>query len=32
MSHFIRPVESAELSNEARVSKSLETPGIEENA
>jgi hypothetical protein len=27
--HFIRPVESAELPNVARVSKSLETPGVE---
>jgi hypothetical protein len=26
--HFIRPVESAELPNAARVSKSLETPDI----
>jgi hypothetical protein len=29
ISHFIRPVESAELPNVAHVSKSLETPGIE---
>jgi hypothetical protein len=28
--HFIRPVESAELPNVARVSKSLETPELED--
>jgi hypothetical protein len=28
ISHFILPVESAELPNVARVSKSLETPGL----
>jgi hypothetical protein len=28
ISHFIRPVESAELPNVARVSKSLKTPDI----
>jgi hypothetical protein len=27
--HFIRPVESAELPNVARISKSLETPGLD---
>jgi hypothetical protein len=31
ISHFIRPVESAELPNVARVSRSLETPGLEQH-
>jgi hypothetical protein len=31
ISHFIRPVESAELPNVARASKSLETPGLGED-
>jgi hypothetical protein len=30
ISHFIRPVESAELLNVARVSKSLETPALKD--
>jgi hypothetical protein len=30
ISHFIRPVESAELPNVARVSKSLETPALDD--
>jgi hypothetical protein len=29
ISHFIGPVESAELPNVARASKSLETPGLD---
>jgi hypothetical protein len=29
ISHFIRPVESAELPNVARVSKSLDTPDLD---
>jgi hypothetical protein len=29
ISHFIRPVENAELLNVTRVSKSLETPAIQ---
>jgi hypothetical protein len=29
ISHFIRPVESAELPNVARASKSLETPALD---
>jgi hypothetical protein len=30
ISHFIRPVESAELPNVARASKSLETPALKQ--
>jgi hypothetical protein len=30
ISHFIRPIESAELPNVAHTSKSLESPGIDD--
>jgi hypothetical protein len=31
ISHFIRPVESAEIPNVARASRSLETPGVDDS-